>query len=320
MRWEVTRRHPIYQKFWNFVSRIPARDLRDPQLRQMMSDLAAVMLVSIGVSTQNVSPNTEFADLGQENIPGWMAGSVHPISFRGILGLLLAHLPPNAICEVTELFQLAASTPADEGDGRVEALMRLGALTDDIFNQYSDELIVSLSPTASVRQLQEDISNAVSTFRDLRSIPPQRNREDCYPEYLRVWDLREGWVSGEYHADHEHRFEQIATELKESISTVHNRYRSAFELITGHPYSPELWFRVFAPLKISNVDLGRISDTAPHDRSHASRTGHNGLMQSPRVIVRPRARRIADRRGGNKVRRGQPSLRACRLRRGGRGP
>ena len=260
MRWEVTRRHPIYLMFWNDVSRSPTRDPRELQARQMMANGAAVMLMYIGVSTQNVSPSTEYADLAEENVPGWMAGSVHPISFRGILGLLLAHLPPTAIREVVEVFELAASLHAEEGVGTVEALLRLRTLSDDIFNQYSDELIVCLSPTASVRQLQADISSAVESFRSRRSISPQRNREDRYEDYLRVWDLREGWVSGEYRADHEHRFEQIATELQESISTVHNRYRSAFELITGHPYSPELWFRVFAPLKVSNVNLGKISE------------------------------------------------------------
>jgi len=205
------------------------------------------MLGTIGVSGPPVPPATEFKDIGDEATPAWMTGTIHPITFRGLLGLLLACLPDTTKQAAADLFQRAA---ADE-DGNVEALFDLGRLTDDALDLFPDELIVSLSPTATTRQLQPDILEAIERFRGQRSILAQRNREEKYDAYLRVWDLREGWANGEYHVGEERTLAKIAEELGKSLSTISNRYRRAFELITGHEYSPELWFRVLGPNKFS---------------------------------------------------------------------
>ncbi len=94
----------------------------------------------------------------------------------------------------------------------------------------------------------------------------QRGHLDKYPEYLKVWDLREGWQGGAYDRTKERTLSEIADELGTPVSTVNNHYRSAFELITGYPYSPEIWFQLFGVLKLSRfVDSqgGRVSQRRP---------------------------------------------------------
>ena len=46
---------------------------------------------------------------------------------------------------------------------------------------------------------------------------------------------------------------EIGRELSLSVSTVKNRYRSAFRYIVGHDYRPELWMRLFGLIKISEI-------------------------------------------------------------------
>jgi hypothetical protein len=66
---------------------------------------------------------------------------------------------------------------------------------------------------------------------------------------LEVWDRREGWNGSGYSPNRELKFANIAAELNLSMSTVANRYRAAFQMITGHTFEPTLWWRLFGPLK-----------------------------------------------------------------------
>ncbi len=51
----------------------------------------------------------------------------------------------------------------------------------------------------------------------------------------------------------ERKLQDVAEDLGCSVTTVQNRYQRAFELIVGHPYSREMWVRVFGPLKLSRL-------------------------------------------------------------------
>ena len=69
------------------------------------------------------------------------------------------------------------------------------------------------------------------------------------------------------------RLKGIARELKLSISTVENRYRSAFRYIVGHDYNAALWLQVVGLPKLHRFfgnDLPR------------------GLIKRPRAERRPR--------------------------------
>ncbi|WP_417390481.1 hypothetical protein [Gimesia sp.] len=250
MRWEVTRRHPIYQNFWNDVSLVYATDPQEQQYRREMGAARDALLALIGFSGSPISPATEFHKLAPESLPSFMSGTVHPISFRGLAGLLLAYLPRDIIQQIAELFQLDSSND----ESQIESLLRLREIQAPILDQYPDELILSVSPTASVRNLNDDIGTAIDNFRNQRNITPRRNREDLYPSYLQVWDLREGWENGRYESGHERTMADIASELQQPLTTINNWYRRAFELVSGHPYSPELWFQLFGPLKFYDQD------------------------------------------------------------------
>lgn len=95
-------------------------------------------------------------------------------------------------------------------------------------------------------------------------------------QYLQVWDLREGWTNGGYDRSRERSFAAIARRLKKPLSTVPTHYRTAFEFIVGHAFSPGLWWRLFGPLKFSRL-IG--------DATAAYSAGTRRRLQSP--VARP---------------------------------
>jgi len=85
----------------------------------------------------------------------------------------------------------------------------------------------------------------------MEEIPELRRRDDKLDEYLKIWDLREGWFNDQYECSREQTLREIAQELGISLTTAANRYRSAFHMIIGCDYSPEVWARVFGIFKIA---------------------------------------------------------------------
>ena len=61
-----------------------------------------------------------------------------------------------------------------------------------------------------------------------------------------------------------------------------NRYRSAFEMIAGHPFTPELWWRLFGPLKFSEL-LGGLAATLSAPVLHHLRTPARRPVPDSRV-------------------------------------
>ncbi|KAA0134461.1 hypothetical protein FYZ48_20425 [Gimesia chilikensis] len=261
MRWEVTRRHAIYQIYWSDSFESLSDDPYLQELRLLMQSASTIILGMIGFSGPAIPPETDFNDIGCDPLPTWMAGCVHPITFKGLVGILLRHLPSEVLSEIADLFQQASSNRTEM---KYEALQHLVDLNAEELNAYPDDLFVSLSPTASVRRLNLDLNTLLKAYRERTKIPEQRDREDSYRAALHVWDLREGWSEGRYHNGNEQTLSAIAADLGESLPTVNNRYRRAFELITGYGYSPELWFRVFGPLKFHGYkDISDVLNSRP---------------------------------------------------------
>jgi hypothetical protein len=102
---------------------------------------------------------------------------------------------------------------------------------------------------ASQRSIARDVEDQVRRWKRRRGIGERRVHTDKVPLYLNVWDRREGWTGSGYEMSRERTFQQIAQELRQPLSTVANRYRSAFELVTGHEFKPDLWWRLMVPLK-----------------------------------------------------------------------
>jgi hypothetical protein len=107
---------------------------------------------------------------------------------------------------------------------------------------------------ASQRTIAADMEDQVQRWKTRRGLGSSNVHTAKLDKYLEVWDLREGWNGGAYDRSRELTFAEVGRRLKiKKISTVANRYRSAFQMITGHQFMPELWWRLFGPLKVSRL-------------------------------------------------------------------
>jgi len=121
---------------------------------------------------------------------------------------------------------------------------------------YPDEPFVSINPAASQRQISEAVNELLSQWKNERNLTEQRDRADKNSEYMEIWDLREGWTGeGPYDVTREQSLKQIAKKKTKTISTISNQYRSAFELIIGEEYSPELWWQTIGICKACTFNL-----------------------------------------------------------------
>ena len=151
-------------------------------------------------------------------------------------------------------------------------MMNLSTLDKPGLDFYPDEPIVSVNPAASGRQITEAASELLKHWKSERGLAEKRDRSDKYPDYLHVWDLREGWTGRVYDIAREKKLKEVAIELGLELSTVNNHYRSAFELIIGQPYSPAMWFRVFAVNKFADMTGEGAQGPVTHRRPLASPT------------------------------------------------
>ena len=129
-----------------------------------------------------------------------------------------------------------------------------------------------MNPAASARQITEAVSELLKSWKSQRGLTEKRDRSDKYPDYLRVWDLREGWSGGAYDITREKKLKEVAIELGLELLTVNNHYRSAFELIIGQPYSPAMWFRVFGVNKFADLTGEGVQGPVTHRRPTVSPT------------------------------------------------
>jgi len=113
-----------------------------------------------------------------------------------------------------------------------------------------------VNPAASQRLISEAIKDLHAQSKDERELKEKRDRSDKIETYLEVWDLREGFSEeGAYNIFKEQTLSEIAKVVGSSISTVSNHYRSAFELIIGKPYSPELWWGTMGVFKLNEFNF-----------------------------------------------------------------
>jgi hypothetical protein len=211
----------------------------------------------IGVVGDPPDPATPFSDLDEDELKAaWLSGAIHPISLRGLVAISLSALPKATLGQLGLLF-LEASREEAEGTlpRKLESLMQLQCDPSEGLDNYPDEPFVSINPAASGRQVTEAVSELLKEWKDERELSEQRDRSDKFPEYLEVWDMREGWNGGEYDVTEERTYRSIAKQTKKNPQSLNNQYRAAFELIIGHPYSPELWWRTLGAEKSTSFDL-----------------------------------------------------------------
>jgi hypothetical protein len=287
MRWEVTRRHPYYLAWWRYARDHYRNEPVGDQAESLLRQAAVAILAAISVCDTPPNPNVAFEQLSAEDLnPAWLSGAVHPITMRGLAALLIAALPKDTVGYVgAKLIEAACDDIEDEPPRRIKALSELSILDKPGLDAYPDEPIVSINPAASGRQVNEAVTQLLPQWKQERNLLEKRDRSDKYADYLRVWDLREGWHDGTYYRTQERMLREVASDLQMSLTTVHNHYRHAFEMIVGHPYSPQLWFRILGPLKLSDLygtELGPVSRNRP-STSPTRRDIPESVLTSPSV-------------------------------------
>lgn len=253
-RWEVTRRHPYYLTFWTSARRFHHREPLESEVDGYLRQAAVAILGAIGVAGPPFDPADEFSQIVQSTLgANRLVGTIHPVSCRGLIGMLIAALPEETLAGIGAFLTNHFSPQSSRDDQRMEALLEWSRYADAHVDQYVDEPILSISPSASIRSLERDLPKALEPWRTQPGLIEHRQRAACFEDCLRVWDLREGWISGGYDNSTERRLRDVASELGLPLSTANNRYRNAFELITGYPYSPAAWYRFFSGVKLSSA-------------------------------------------------------------------
>jgi hypothetical protein len=210
------------------------------------------------------------------------------VAFRGLVGLMIHQLPLESRRAIGDLLMRSVSDEGGETPHGYYLLSELMRLQDPSLDKMPDASIVSINLRAPLRTIVNAIEVKVREWKAERGILETRRRDDKVPQFLQVWDLREGWGNDHYEGRQEKTFREISRELGITVSTAANRYRSAFRYLTGYDYRPGLWARLFAALKVSEL-VNR--DSRP--RLAARRPWRSpGKREVPETVI------TGDRRGG----------------------
>jgi hypothetical protein len=125
-----------------------------------------------------------------------------------------------------------------------------------VLHSYPEALFVGVIPAAARDAIEQAIGELVAQSRARLGLSETRRRDNPLPDYLAVWDLREGWVGDGYDCAHEQTLTTIPDVLKDDVRTVQNRYRRAFYFLVGHEYTPELAEVVVGRYKWSRLTTG----------------------------------------------------------------
>lgn len=192
------------------------------------------------------------AELDPEQLlAGFLAGAVLPLTYRQILRDFVLGLDGAE----RELLGRVLLGCADRNRENPEDESYLNEIAGDTRLAFLDRcapgLKFSIDLAAPTRAIMEGVRAAVQAAKKQSPQQETRRRPDRLLEYLEVWDLREGWDNGTYDGSREKTLKQISKLLKRPMETVKSQYRSAFQAITGLPFSPKVWFRLLGVLKLS---------------------------------------------------------------------
>jgi len=250
-RWEVTRRHPYYIRFWERVHRHLQDPSNDPERRSEGAS-AQLILQAIGVAFDPPAPGTSAEAIGTTGLGRvWEGGAIAPLSYRVLTGMLLTGLPADARAVVGRFLLDSAPSEGDADDCRYSAVSRLYDLRHPALDTLPYRPVVGVNLQAPQKAVTEAIEGLVKSLKEQEGIPERRRREDKLDEYLAVWDDREGWAGDHYDVARELTLFEVAKRHTIPVATATNRYRSAFRLIVGRDHTPELWARVLGFLKVA---------------------------------------------------------------------
>jgi hypothetical protein len=259
-RWEVTRRNPYYLVFWAQARAFRRAELSVHPAEGYLRYAAHLILAQIGVTGEPVSPETSGQELiGSDNAAlDFLTGTVQPVTFRGVVSMLLNGLPPVELEAVGDLLRAAGrgeyEVPEDAPPDIQKKLasVELTRLISVNLDSFAEIPLFYVHLGASQNSILRDTGEQVRRWKKRRGLGSPKVQAEKIDLYLKVWDLREGWTGAGYDRARERTFANITKTLGIGpISKVVSRYRAAFRLISGHDFSPELWWRLVGPLKFS---------------------------------------------------------------------
>jgi hypothetical protein len=178
--------------------------------------------------------------------------------------MLINGLPPAERAVVGALLNNAGdidyAEPGDDENRTIQkslALAHLARISSAALDSCPDLPLFYVHLGASQRSISRDLEDQVRRWKKRRGLGSSKVHTAKLADYLKVWDLREGWTGSRYDRSRERTFRQIAKQLNlRAVSSAVNQYGAAFEMVVGHPFSPELWWRLFGPLKFSGLPGG----------------------------------------------------------------
>lgn len=259
-RWEATRRHPYYQTFWQHAQRYRGGDMGKDANERLLRYAGVQLLGVIDVYGEPVSPERRFEELDDSVDPTFLSGAIQPLSLRATVAMLISALPKAERAFVGALLSTSSSPeyalPDDDDTQSMQkrlALLHLLQTPSVALDSHLDAPLFYIHLGASQRTIIHDIEEQVRRRKARLEIEERRVHTTKLQSYLDVWDLREGWSDHGYDRTTERSLVQTAEMLNiESTSTVFNRYKAAFQLITGHEFSPQLWLQLFGPLRLGD--------------------------------------------------------------------
>ena len=250
MRWECTRRNPLYLMFWNAAQQV---DGLSPEQKCLVHDAVKLILLQIGVTDTPRSPALRADELDAEEIESiWRDGAIAPMPIRGLVNFLVGHtLADDTKKTIVDLLLRSLDLSPDDPQANFDLITAVNNTANPQFDLYLPNLAVTINPHAPQRAIANAIDQIVRAHKKEYRIPEKRRRDDKLDEYLTVWDAREGWNGEGYDHHIERSFKEISRQTKKSISTLSNQYESAFKYIIGHDYSPEIWSRTIGIPKMA---------------------------------------------------------------------
>lgn len=264
-QWEVTRRHPYYLLSWQYARRYMAQESANQEQRAL-DQVFAIVLHMIGAWREFPDPHTSARDFSVGMQAGWLNGAIAPLSYGTLLGLLLQGLPERSRGFARSCVDVYWKQETEDFV-RMDLLHWVTVRSSEDFDRHVPHLI-NVNIQAPIDDILKSVEKMVGEWKRAAGAPSRRRRSDKVEDYLRVWDMREGWKEGCYDIEKEMTLKEIAKELRCAIPTVMNRYQSAFKLIVGHDYTPELWLRLIGAYKFCMLGAGRRSSRRPRSSRH----------------------------------------------------
>ncbi|QDV55414.1 hypothetical protein Mal33_13860 [Rosistilla oblonga] len=262
MKWETTRRHPLYVWLWN-TWRVFQREHQD-QAATEFQDFAGTQWAwgMLGINGIPVDPALMFEELSGANAnPRWLKRSARPVTYRHLAKILQARLSSDGLRLLsTMLFKAGETEPnSDERDQRLVSLNNIDCPELDCL---VDLPLLQYSPAAPSKEFVSDITNLRNEMRSNLGIEESRTNESKMRIYLDAWDAREGWRDGTYDRSAPMSLKNASLELETSQRKAKYAYQQGFQLISGHPFSFENWMRLIGTLHLSGLDSGDVGPVA----------------------------------------------------------